>query len=94
MTPGEILAKAAESTSPSLHALVAGHLAAGRVVMAEAALRLPAAALSALDRWFVPAMEKARDAGAASALAAITDGRNDVDKAEATALLTAVLAAR
>lgn len=65
MTPEEITARAALVESPSLHALVAGHLLAGNVEAAELALSLSPESLAALDAWFVPAMEHAIEAGAA-----------------------------
>lgn len=75
MTPEEILARAALSDSPALHALVTGHLQTGRPAMAEAALRLPVDALAALDAWLAAEMEKAAHAGAVAALMAMTGGQ-------------------
>lgn len=76
MTPEDILARAALSDSPALHALVTGHLQAGRPDMAEAALRLPVDALAALDAWLAEAVERASLAGALAALIAGGDTGN------------------
>ncbi len=82
MTSDEILARAAERIGPALHALVAGHLQAGRVEMAEAALHLSPESLARLDAWFAPSMEAARDAGAAAALAAMTGSGGQVVRSD------------
>lgn len=77
MTPEEIIARAADSDSLALHALVAGHLQAGRADMAEAALSLSPASMERLDAWFARALENAREAGAVAALVALMDGEAD-----------------
>jgi hypothetical protein len=76
MTPTEILARAAEVESPALHALVIGHLQAGRQDMAEAALWLPPDALAVLDAWLTAEMASAGYAGALAALMAGGDTGN------------------
>lgn len=65
--------------SPAVQALVIGHLNAGRPEMARLALELRPAFVAALDAWFAREMERASDAGAAAALAALLaqDGRGD-----------------
>ena len=70
MTPTEILARAAEVESPTLHALVIGHLQAGRHDMAAAALWLAPDALAVLDAWLTAEMARAGYAGALAALMA------------------------
>lgn len=76
MTPAEILARAAEVESPALHALVIGHLQAGRQDMAEAALWLPPETLARLDAWLTAEMARAAHAGALAALMAGGDTGN------------------
>lgn len=60
---------AAARGSPALEALVRGHLAAGRVGMAEMALRLSPEALAALERAFAEAKDAAVALGVLMAMA-------------------------
>lgn len=49
MTPAQMIAAALASGSPVLQTLVLGHIAAGRIGMAELALMMPQEAILALE---------------------------------------------